>query len=390
MYHLSALILILFLDFLALIFGASSLSISYHEAKDFFDPTSFCSFLATLGVYIFGKSDLGLRFFSILLHLGSCILMYSISLKYLRKKQDAIFSLLLFILLPGSVASALVFNPAGLVIFLSLLVLWAYFYEKYALMYATLLLCLFVDKSFTFFFLALFFYGAYKKSPSFFIPSFILFAIAVGIYGFDTGGKPHSYLLDTLGIFAACFSPLVFLYFFYTVYKLGFSKQKDIFWFIMSTTFIFCLLLSLRQKLYMNDFLPFCVICTPLLIKTLMSSYRVRLPRNRLKYNVLIISSFGVLALSYLVMVFNPLLDKFLSNPQDNFAYNYHVASPLAKKLKLAGIDFVSTNPHLALRLKFYGIKSSSSPLLFKSTSKDFDFKVKLGKHYEYYSLIYP
>lgn len=389
MHNLRVLALFLILDFLALLYGASTLSISVSEARDFFDPLSFSSFFAHLGVYLFGRNDFGLRFFQIILHLASCILIYSISLKYVIKKQDAIYSVLLFMLLPGTIASALIFNPAALIIFLSLSILWAYFYKERLLFYALLVLVLFVDKTFMFVFIALFFYGLYKKDAWIFIPAGVLFGVSISLYGFEAGGKPHSYLLDTLGIYAACFSPLVFLYFFYCIYKLCFSKEKDIFYFLSATTFIFCLLLSLRQKLFMDDFLPFCVICTPLLVKMLMSSYRVRLKEHRLKYNVLIICSLSVLLLSYVVMVLNPLLDNFIKNPENNFAYPYHVAKTLAKNLKEKNVTKLSTNSNLALRLKFYGIKQASKPLLFKSDDKDYTFKIKLGKSFEYYKLSY-
>lgn len=56
--------------------------------------------------------------------------MYLLALKYTKTKIDAFFALLLFVLLPGTVASALLVNAASLVIFLTLAILCAYEYEK--------------------------------------------------------------------------------------------------------------------------------------------------------------------------------------------------------------------------------------------------------------------
>lgn len=199
----------------------------------------------------------------------------------------------------------------------------------------------------------------------------------MSFYGFDTGGKPKGYFLDTLGIFAACFSPLVFIYFFYVIYRSLFKGEKSLLWFLMSVTFVFCSLLSMRQKLYLEDFLPFCVICTPLLIKTLMASYRVRLPKFRLKYKVFIECSMIFLLFCYLIIIFNPLLYYVIKSKNSHFANNYHEAKELAQKLKEKGIFQISTNEELGLRLKFYGIEKGAKFALKQSGKKIQILKIK-------------
>ncbi|EDP3652401.1 hypothetical protein GR237_07545 [Campylobacter jejuni] len=395
-------IILLSLDLLALLYGTSTLSISADEADIYFGEQgkslifshSLLYYISHFGTFIFGQNDFGLRLPFLFFHFLSCLLLYLLALKYTKTKIDAFFSLLLFVLLPGTVASALLVNAASLVIFLTLAILCAYEYEKKWLFYILLIIVLFVDKSFNILFLTFFFFGIYKRNAILFTLSLVLFGASISFYGFDTGGRPRGYFLDTLGIFVACFSPLVFVYFFYTIYRLTFQKYKNLLWFLMSVTFVFCLLLSLRQKLFLDDFLPFCVICTPLLIKTLMQSYRVRLPVFRLRYKIFIECSIIFLIFCYFLIVANQLLYYFINNPNRHFANNYHFAKELALELKKQDVLELATAPSLQKRLRFYGIKNSNKfylKALKQADKHDMDkkiVKVKLGKYEKVYQIL--
>ncbi|TKX28393.1 hypothetical protein CQA38_07715 [Campylobacter sp. MIT 12-5580] len=380
--------LVLIFDLLALLYGSSTLSIGIDEAKIYFTHTNLLYYLTHASTFVFGQNDLALRLPLLILHVLSCILLYLLALKITKTPKDALFSLILFVLLPGSVASALLVNQASLVILMSLLILCAYEYEKKYSFYVLLCLAFFVDPSVMILYLALFFFGFYKKDALLWSVTLILFGLCLSFYGFDTGGKPKTYFLDTLGIFAACFSPLVFVYFFYVIYRIALSDKKPLLWFVMATTFVFCCLVSIRQKLYLEDFLPFCVISTPLLIRTLMQSYRVRLPNLRVKYDIFIQCSLIFLILCYAAIVFNTFLYAFISNPKKHFAYNYHGVKELALKLNEMGIKGVKTNENLALRLKFYGIDSSKTYRLIKlDSAKNSNIKVQIASLQEYYRL---
>lgn len=386
---IKAVVLILALDVLALLYGASTLSISASEARIYFEDKSLLSFIAHLGTALFGQNDFGLRAPFILLHFLSCLLLYLLALKYTKTPKDAFYSLLLFILLPGCVASALLMNEASYVILLSLCILCAYEYEKKWLFYALFCLCAFVDRSFILLYLSFLCFGLYQKKGLLSSVSLGLFVLSLVFYGFDTSGRPRGYFLDTLGIFMACFSPLVFVYFFYVIYRLAFKPQKPLLWFIMSVSFIFCLLVSIRQKLYLEDFLPFCVICTPLLVATLMSSYRVRLPRLRLKYNIFIQCALIFLALCYAGIIFNKSLYYLMKEPKKHFAYNYHGAKELAFELKKRGIEAIKTGPNTQIRLRFYGIKPSEKLFLQeKQNGAEADFSVSLAKFKQFYKIV--
>ncbi|EAC2147253.1 hypothetical protein EWX94_04825 [Campylobacter coli] len=394
-------ILLLAFDLLALLYGISTLSISVDEAKIYFEEKgsflffnhSLLYYLTHFGTFVFGQNDFGLRIPILFFHFLSCILLYILALKYTKTHFDSFLSLLLFVLLPGTVASALLVNEASIVIFLTLAIICAYEYEKKWIFYPLLILALFVDKSFNILFLTFFFFGIYKRNSFLLTLALVLFGLSISFYGFDTGGRPRGYFLDTLGIFAACFSPLVFIYFFYVVYRLTFKEQKSLLWFLMSVTFIFCSLLSLRQKLYLEDFLPFCVICTPLLIKTLMASYRVRLPQFRLRYKIFIECSIIFLLFCYFVIIGNQILYYFVSDPKYNFANNYYLAKELSKELKKQEIFKLRVGTSLQPRLKFYDIEDSNTFYLKSIKNKDQldknkkNITIKLGKFEKIYQI---
>ncbi|TKX32678.1 glycosyltransferase family 39 protein [Campylobacter aviculae] len=394
-------IILLIFDLIALIYGISTLSISSDEAEIYFgEKGSFLVFSHSLlyyithfGTFIFGQNDFGLRLPILLFHFLSCLLLCKLAQKYTKTHLDIFLSLLLFILLPGTVASALLVNEASIVIFLTLAILCAYEYQKKWLFYPLLILALCVDQSFNILFLTFFFFGIYKKDFILLSLSLVLFGINISFYGFDVGGRPRGYFLDTLGIFSACFSPLVFIYFFYVIYRLMFKDNKSLLWFLMSITFIFCSLLSLRQKLYLEDFLPFCVICTPLLVKTFMESYRVRLPKFRLKYKIFIECTAIFLLFCYFVIIGNQFLYYFISNPKRHFANNYHFAKELSQELKKQNIFAIRVSDSLQKRLKFYGIKESNTLYLRsikngKESIKDQSIiKIKLGKFEKIYQV---
>ncbi|WP_139451698.1 hypothetical protein [Campylobacter armoricus] len=380
------LLAVLFFDFCALLYGVSTLSISYNEAQIYFYDHSLIAMIARFGTALFGQNDFGLRILFILLHSLSCILLYILALKYTKTSFDAFVSVILFILLPGSVASALLINESSIVIFLTLLILVLFEYKKFFLFYILFILVLFIDKNFAILYLSFFFYGVYKKDKILIGVSLVLFGISMSIYGFDASGKPKGYFLDTIGIFAACFSPLIFLYFFYVVYRILLQNDKPLLWFISATTLMFCLIFSIRQRLFLEDFLPFCVVCTPLLIRYLMSSYRSRVPELRLKHKVFIECSLIFLAIFYIGIIFNHSFYYILKDPKKHFAYDYHIAKDLAMKLKEQNINSITLNDdNLALRLQFYGISKGKIKLVF--TQKPGDLYVKLGKHKIYFNL---
>ena len=353
--------LIIFLDLLFLLFGVHSLSISYNESIIFYEGRGFLHYLVRFSTYIFGQNDLALRAPFILFHLLSIPLIYGISKFYLKKEDERLLSVVVFVLLPGVVSSALLVNSASVVIFFTLLFIYLFLHKRENLYSLLLPLLVFVDNSFLVLYLSLFAYGIYSKNRYLSALSAMLFLISLYLYGFGVHGKPRGYFLDTFGAYSLIFSPLIFLYFFYTMYRIFVRGEKSILWFISFVALVFSILISFRQRIIIEDYAPFVVISIPLMVQLFLKSYRTRLPQLRKTHKVFFALVFSFLILNFLATYFNQYFYRFYESPKKHFAYKYHIAKELASGLRAKGVTKVtSTDKRLLKRLNFYGIKESN------------------------------
>lgn len=360
--------LVCLLDLAMLLVCASFLSISYHEARAFFEREEAVIYLIRASTMIFGQNDFALRMPMIALHMASVVLLYNVSKFYLKNFSDRIIATLLFILLPGTIASALVVNNAGLVITLCLMILYALHTERKILFYLLLIGVFFVDGDFLVLYVAFFIYALARKDALLAWPCGCAVLASLYVFGFETGGRPSGHFLDTFGVFAAVFSPFVFIYFVYTIYRIWVKESKEPLWYVGVSAFCFCMIVSLRQRLDLENFLPFCIICVPLMVRMFFSAYRVRLPKFRVRYRAAGIFVIGFLAINSLLIVANPLLYKCIDEPKKHFAYKFNVAKELAQKLKDQGKDSaLIPDKRLALRLKFYGISDGTEQVLLQT-----------------------
>ena len=375
---------IILLNIAFLSFAASSLSISYKEAFLFFQNASLVGFLANISCELFGNNNLALRAPFIAISTLNLFLMFYISKDYFRYEKDRIYNLLVFAALPGVVTASLLVNEASLIICLTLVYI-AYFKKFNRHSYILLFSFMFLDNSFLVLFVAICLYAFGKKDYKLMSFAFLLFLGSIAIFGFEVGGRPRGYFLETIGIFATIFSPLLFLYFFYTLYSVPLRGEKNLLWYISFTALVVAILFSFRQKIYVQDFAPFVVIATPFMMKHFLSSMRVRLPEFRTKYYIGSLIVFGVLVLNTLSIGFNQIFYLFLKNPHDHFAIDYAFASQIADSLKSKSINSVSVvdDPRLQLRLEFYEIKNGGNYVLRTKIDDTADATIKfnlLGK----------
>ncbi|MDC7243867.1 MAG: hypothetical protein PQJ44_08140, partial [Sphaerochaetaceae bacterium] len=220
---------------------------------------------------------------------------------------------------------------------------------------------LFIDNSFAIFYLALFFYSLNKKDNVLLVTSLVLFALSMQIFGLEADGKPKGYFIDVILVYASIFSPLLFLYFFYSMYRITLKEEKNLYWYISFSAFAFSLVLSFRQRIQIEDFAPFVVIAIPIMLKLFLHSFRVRLPMFRKKHFLGAFLLVGVLIINFLFLYINKPLYLLMEKPYSHFAYEYHFASDIAKTLKENKINGIfSTNSKLIKRLQFYGINSGN------------------------------
>jgi len=363
---------IIAIDALILFFQTSEVSISATEATLLYGDFSFLQFLIQLSLNIFGQNDFGLRFVMILFHVLSILLMYLISERYIDKKRNRLWLLLMFVLLPGIVSSAIVVNSAGMVIFG--LLLFVYLSEKIKQVYLNVLLLFYscIDIGFAYLFLGLSVYYLMKKQRNLFLYMIGLYFLTSYLYGFDVHGSARGHFLDTIGVYSAIFTPIIFIYIFYSLYRKYLASQTDMLWYISSTILILSLVLSLRQKIAIEHFAPYLIIALPLAAQTFVSSYRVRLKVYRKKYRLAFVLSFIFLIVNTLVVFFNKELYLVIKNPKKHFVYEMHVAKELSEFLIKENITCVLTDARMQKRLKFYNI-----PKCYENKLQEIDLKSK-------------
>ena len=281
MIHRFILLLILGLDALILFFQTSQISISSHEATLLYGEFSFLQLLINSSLTSFGQSDFALRLPMITMHLLSVVFLYVISDEYIKQRRNRIWMILIFTLLPGVISSALLIDSAGLVIFA--LLLFLYVYKKHSEKFALLLLLPYsvVDAGFVYLFASIAIFGIYEKKKDFVLVSLLALLSSIYIYGIDVGGIPVGHFLDSIGIYSAIFTPIIFIYLVYILYRKILTKEIELLWFLSALPLLLSLVFSFRQRIEIEHFAPYLIVALPLAAQTFESSYRVRLKEFR-------------------------------------------------------------------------------------------------------------
>lgn len=366
-----------------LLFLVDTYSISEKEANIYFNGGIFnvLTLITNFSTTLFGQNDYALRVPFILFYAGSAILLSLLTANYFKRQRDRLIGIAIFMLLPGVNSAALLVNESIIVIFGTLLYLYLFTIKKKNC-YLLLGIFLFIDNSFAILFLALFFYSLSKKDNMLLIISLSLFGFSMTAYGFAMSGSPKGYFLDTFAIYATIFSPVLFLYFFYSLYRIGLKWERDLFWYISMTALGLSLIFSLRQKVAIEDFAPFVVIAVPLMVKLFIHSMRVRLKEFRSFYYMILRISLGVLFISFLLIVCNKVFYLYIKEPSSHIANRHYIIKELAEELKKRDIhNIVTVDRYLSLRLRFYGIEHGDHILLRteKKDEKDEIIEIKYG-----------
>lgn len=362
--------------FILLVKAEISLSISYKEALNVFVNNSVLSIITKSSIYIFGQNDIALRLPFILFYLFSAIIMYKLTDKYFRYEKDRLIAICMFMILPGVLSASLLVNSAIMVIFFTLLYLY-YFHKTNKHSYLLLIFFLFVDNSFAILYLALFFFSFKMEDKKLMYFSMILFILSMYLYGFVTDGKPRGFLVDTFAVYASIFSPLLFIYFIYSIYRAGIKNERSLTWYISITALLLSVIFSFRQRVYIEDFAPYVVISLPFMLKTFFHSYRIRLKEFQRNYNIVAILVIVMLSINVILTFVNRPLYLVLPNPTKHFVYQYHFVKELSKELKKRNInDITCLDKELLLRLKFYNINEGEK--YFISTTEFYNYDEKI------------
>jgi hypothetical protein len=248
--------------------------------------------------------ELGFRLPFLLLGFLNAVLFYKITAYSFSKEEDRATVLFFYLVLPGVIISTVLANDA--VIIASLVLLFLFFYLKgdIFLSFVPLLLLSLVHWSALYFYMIIMLYGLFQKERWIFLASIaaLVFYALVGINAPQSSTQSH--FLELLGIYAMIFSPLLFLYLFYALYRTLLRGQKDLVWYLSFGALVISLGLSLQERIKITDFSAYLMLGMIVAVRTYYHSLRVRLRVFRYGYRVL----FWLVTVSLMISTFSILL----------------------------------------------------------------------------------
>ena len=349
---------LLFLYIASVLYLAFTTPIIPHEAKNFYLSHDITALLMHWGEAMI-PGVFGLRFFFMIFAFLSLRIFYELSQRYFSKKEDVYLSTALFMFLPGILTASVMANIAIIVLFLVLLFVLLYEKKYFFLLPFIMIALFFIHEASILFFIALLFYAiTHKEKPLAIIASAFIIAFIYLEKGIEIGGQPSGHFIEIFGLYAAVFSPLLFLYFFYAMYRILLREKKTLMWYISFTALVISLLLSIRQKVYITDFAPYVMISTIAMVDVFNHSFRVRLPQFRKRYKYAFYSVVFVLMISTAAIIFYRYLYFVTADKKKPFAYSIFGPYYLAKKLKETNIPCYDMKGRGNYQLRYYGIPS--------------------------------
>ncbi len=350
-------LLALFFYAIAVFYLAASTPISPHEAKIFYTSEDILGILMRWGESIV-PGFLGLRIFYLFFGFLTVGLFYELSRRYFPKCEDAYLSTFIFMFLPGILTATTLVNIA--IIVLPLVLLFVLLYEKgyFVVLPFIMLVLFFIHEASIIFFVALLAYSViHKDKKLIIISSAFLLAFIYLAKGIEIGGRPSGHFAEIFGLYATVFSPLLFLYFFYAMYRILLREKKTLLWYISFTAFAFSLLLSIRQRVSITDFAPYVMIAIILMLDVFNHSIRVRLPEFQKRYKRGFYTVMVFLALSAFVIIFHKMLFYVTSDPSRHFAKRIYQPYLLSQQLKAEGVTCNNCiKGRESYQLEYYGI----------------------------------
>ncbi|RUM75210.1 MAG: hypothetical protein DSZ12_04095 [Sulfurovum sp.] len=333
--------------------------ITPHEAKIFYTDNGLISALMHLGEYLF-DGFIGLRFFFLLLGFLSVTLFYELSKRYFMKRTDAYLSTAIFMFLPGILTASTLANVAIVVLPLVLFFVLMYERDIFWILPFIMLALFFIHEASIIFFVAILIYAIIHKDKKLgILAAAFLMAFIYLAKGIEIGGRPSGHFLEIFGLYATVFSPLLFLYFFYAMYRILLREKKRLIWYISFTALAFSLLLSIRQRVYITDFAPYVMMAIVLMLDVYNHSVRVRLPQFKKRYQQGYYTVLLFLGLSVSLIVFHKITYALVNNPDKHFAKRIYAPYFLAKSLKSEGKScYDGAREKERYQLLYYGISS--------------------------------
>jgi len=348
----------IFLYSTALYYLASTLPIGPNEAKVYYTDTSVLFYLTHFANGWFGNGlDFRLPFF--FFGLLNIPLFFTMSKIYCSDIEQSYLATTIFALLPGIITASVIVNIAVVVITLVLGFIILHERKKRFEQIVIMFILLFIHDASIIFFIAVGIFFVHKRNKKLFILVLILAGVSLLYFnGLDIGGKPKGKFLELFGLYVALFSPLIFMYFFYALYRIWLRESKDILWYISFTSFILSIILSIRQKIDMTDFAPYVIVSVVLMLVTYHKTVGVRLPQfqkgYKLGYRIVMVS----LILFSTVIIFHKLLFYIMDDKSKHFAYSFYEPYWIVRELKEINQKcYTAKSQKIQFQLKYYGVK---------------------------------
>ena len=343
----------------ALIYLAITLPIGTHEAVVFYTDEGILKRLTHFAESWFGNG-LDFRLPFVFFGLLNIPLFFYMSKQYFEKMEDSFLATTIFALLPGIITSAILVNIAVLVITLVMVFLILYAKKLVWLQAGVAILLLYVHDASIIFFISIAIFSAFKRDRLLFaISSSLIVISSLYFNNLEVGGHPSGEFLELFALYAALFSPLVFIYFFYALYRILTRERKDILWYIAFSSFSLSILLSLRQQVIMTDFAPYVIVAVVLMILTYQRTVNVRLPQFQKNYKLgyrIVITS---LVFSALVIVFQKPIFLLYDDKTKHFTYPFYEPYWQVMELREIGQDcYTAKNSKVQFQLKYHGIEA--------------------------------
>ncbi|MEA2047034.1 MAG: hypothetical protein U9O64_01155 [Campylobacterota bacterium] len=341
----------------AVLYLAITTPISPHEAKIFYTSDNLLSILMHQGDTFLG-GFIGLRFFFILSGFLTILLFYALSRGHFDTREDAYLATVLFMFLPGILTASTLVNIAILVLPLVLLFVLMYERGKFWILPLIMLALFFIHEASIIFFVALLLYALVYKDKKLGISSAaFLIAFIFLSKGIKIGGGPSGHFIEIFGLYASVFSPLLFLFFFYAMYRILLREKKSLLWYISFTALAFSLLLSIRQRIHITDFAPYVMISVILMLDVFNRSVRVRLPEFQKQYKRAFYTVIFFLGVSASIIILHQITYTLSSNSDKHFAKRIYGPYLLAKRLKEDKVPcYKGARGRERYQLRYYGI----------------------------------
>lgn len=366
-------ILVLICSISIILFIISGLSISYQEAVLYFSDNNITSRLSRFSTSLLGVNDYTFRIPNIILFALNLTLIYLISKKVLKHPKDAILCAIIYALIPGVIMQGTILNQSSIILFVVLLVCYIEIaYNKIA--YPILAISIFLGPSIFMLFLALFFYALSFKKTYTAIFALMCFSINMYIFGIDVSGIPRGNFLDVIRSLALLYSPPLFVYYVYILYRNITKEKKNLLLYVSVCSLVVSMLLSIRQNVDKEVFLFMSLCGIPLMIRQFLSDIRVRLPIFQNSYKNRFIIVITVLIIEASILILSKYLYVALENP--SFLNSFYIAKEISIQLKERNISKITIDDKtMKKRLEFYGIGDGGQPL--KKVNKNGNIVVK-------------